>query len=181
MMHLRLSKYVSPLSPLLVVTDENDVLRALEYSDLESRMRQMLTDHYSVFELQGNSTPRAIADALDSYFAGDLAAVDELPTATNGTDFQRKVWKHLRKIEAGTPISYGELAARIGRPSASRAVGAANGSNPIEIVVPCHRVIGASGSLTGYGGGLPRKRWLLDHERRHSTAACVGEPARATV
>ncbi len=102
--------------------------------------------------------------ALRAYFAGDLTAIDNLPVETAGTLFQRLVWRALREIPCGQTISYAQLAQRIGRPAAARAVGLANGANPVSIVVPCHRVIGASGSLTGYGGGLERKRWLLTHE-----------------
>src|SRR6185437_637184 len=94
--------------------------------------------------------------------------IDAILTATAGTAFQREVWRALRDIPAGQTISYGELARRIGRPAAVRAVGLANGANPIGVVVPCHRVIGANGSLTGYGGGLHRKEWLLAHERAHT-------------
>jgi methylated-DNA-[protein]-cysteine S-methyltransferase len=100
---------------------------------------------------------------LQAYFAGELRDF-ELPLAAEGTPFQQRVWRALRDIPYGKTISYGELARRIGQPTASRAVGLANGRNPIAIVVPCHRVIGANGSLTGYGGGLARKRWLLAHE-----------------
>jgi methylated-DNA-[protein]-cysteine S-methyltransferase len=108
-----------------------------------------------------------LTDRLAAYFAGDLFAVDAIETRTGGTPFQRAVWSALRPIPPGTTVSYGELARAIGRPAASRAVGAANGANPIAIVVPCHRVIGANRTLTGYGGGLARKAWLLEHERRH--------------
>ena len=94
---------------------------------------------------------------------------------TAGTAFQRSVWNELRKIPSGSAISYGKLAEQIARPKAVRAVGLANGSNPVGIVVPCHRVIGSNGSLTGYGGGLERKRWLLDHERQHAKGARVGQ------
>jgi methylated-DNA-[protein]-cysteine S-methyltransferase len=107
---------------------------------------------------------------MEAYFAGNRAALDDLQTATNGTPFQRKVWAALRTIEAGETVSYGTLAVRIGQPTAARAVGLANGQNPIAIVVPCHRVIGADASLTGYGGGIERKRWLLAHE------ACAALP-----
>jgi methylated-DNA-[protein]-cysteine S-methyltransferase len=103
---------------------------------------------------------------MRAYFAGNLTAIDDLPVATGGTDFQRQVWRALRQIPCGETISYGELARRIDRPAAVRAVGLANGSNPISVVVPCHRVIGSDGSLTGYGGGIERKRWLLTHEQR---------------
>ena len=95
---------------------------------------------------------------------GDIAVLGKLPVASNGTPFQTSIWRALRKIKDGTTISYAELARRIGKPSAVRAAGLANGQNPISIVVPCHRVIGSDGSLTGYGGGLPRKEWLLRHE-----------------
>jgi methylated-DNA-[protein]-cysteine S-methyltransferase len=103
--------------------------------------------------------------ALQAYFKGELDALTGLPTATQGTDFQRSVWDALRRIPVGRTISYGALANWIGRPRATRAVGLANGANPIAIVVPCHRVIGANATLTGYGGGLERKRWLLAHEQ----------------
>lgn len=109
--------------------------------------------------------PHGLTTAIAAYFSGDLHAIDEISVATAGTAFQRTVWRALRDIPCGTTISYGELARRIGKPDAVRAVGTANGANPIGVVVPCHRVIGANGTLTGYGGGLHRKRWLLDHER----------------
>ena len=105
-----------------------------------------------------------VADALRRYFAGDLAALDAVPAELNGTPFQKTVWQALRRIPPGTTISYGELARRIGQPTSVRAVGAANGANPVAVIVPCHRVIGSNGTLTGYGGGLDRKRWLLAHE-----------------
>jgi methylated-DNA-[protein]-cysteine S-methyltransferase len=104
---------------------------------------------------------------LVAYFAGKLLAFD-LDLAPRGTDFQRRVWNELRRIPYGDTTSYIELARRIGNPNAMRAVGAANGANPIAIIVPCHRVIGHDGKLVGFGGGLPAKRWLLDHERRHA-------------
>ncbi|MBS0261428.1 MAG: methylated-DNA--[protein]-cysteine S-methyltransferase [Planctomycetes bacterium] len=100
---------------------------------------------------------------LAAYFAGELRRFD-LPLAPAGTPFQQTVWRALGDIPYGTTLSYGELARRIGQPQASRAVGRANGQNPISIIVPCHRVIGANGTLTGYGGGIARKRWLLEHE-----------------
>jgi len=103
---------------------------------------------------------------LAAYFDGDVHAIDGVETVPSGTPFQREVWAALRTISAAAPISYGELARRIGRPAAIRAVGAANGANPVAIVVPCHRVIASDGSLHGYGGGIERKRWLLEHEAR---------------
>ena len=104
---------------------------------------------------------------LDAYFDGRSADMPLPPLDMRGGDFERTVWTALLEIPAGTTTSYGAVARRIGHPSASRAVGLANGANPVPIIVPCHRVIGATGALTGYGGGLPRKIWLLDHERRH--------------
>ena len=105
------------------------------------------------------------AEQLAAYFAGELTVFD-LPLAPEGTEFQQKVWMQLRAIPFGETRTYGQLAAKLRRPTASRAVGAANGRNPLGIIVPCHRVIGASGDLTGYAGGLPMKRWLLAHEQR---------------
>ncbi|MET9219829.1 methylated-DNA--[protein]-cysteine S-methyltransferase [Streptomyces sp. NPDC088197] len=116
------------------------------------------------FGPRGDSPVFAAARAqLDAYFAGELTRFD-LPLAMSGTPFQQRVWSALRDIPYGETVSYGELAAILGHPTASRAVGLANGRNPIGVIVPCHRVVGAGGDLTGYGGGLPRKRWLLAME-----------------
>jgi methylated-DNA-[protein]-cysteine S-methyltransferase len=164
-MRLLLKKHPSPVSRLFVVTDEDGAMRALEFEDKESRMHRFLKIHYGTYELKSGSPPASVLRALDEYFDGNYAALDRIKTATGGTPFQRDVWRALRRIRPGSTMTYGELAVRIGRRGASRAVGAANGSNPIAIVVPCHRVIGADGTLTGFGGGLPRKQWLLDHER----------------
>jgi methylated-DNA-[protein]-cysteine S-methyltransferase len=111
--------------------------------------------------------PDVVADAasqLEDYFAGRRRAFD-LPLDLNGTPFQVQAWRALAEIPYGKTVSYGDQARRLGRPHASRAVGAANGRNPLSIVLPCHRVVGTDGSLTGYGGGLETKRWLLEHER----------------
>jgi methylated-DNA-[protein]-cysteine S-methyltransferase len=157
----------TPTGPMRVVTDSERRLRAADWNDHEPRMQKLLRRHYGAgsVELREPSRPSTAARALLAYFEGDLNAVDELPTETNGTAFQRAVWSALRKIPVGRTVSYGALAAQIGNSKAVRAVGLANGANPIAIVVPCHRVIGANASLTGYGGGLHRKRWLLAHER----------------
>jgi O-6-methylguanine DNA methyltransferase len=170
-MHLRLEHWTSPLSPLLLVTDEDGLLRVLEFANLESRMHRLLRDHYGSFTLKQGAAPATVTRALDAYFNGEVQAIDEIQTATGGTPFQRDVWKALRNIPVGTTISYGQLAANIGRAGSARAVGAANGANPIPIVVPCHRVIGANGTLTGFASGLGRKRWLLDHESRFAPTA----------
>jgi O-6-methylguanine DNA methyltransferase len=178
-MNLRLERWASPLAPLLLVTDEEGVLRALDFADYEGRMHRLLRDHYGGCTLQPGAAPGGLTRALEAYFSGDLDALAEIPTATGGTPFQQRVWKALGTIPAATTMSYGQLAAAIGAPAASRAVGAANGSNPIAIVVPCHRVIGANGRLTGYGGGLGRKQWLLEHERRFAPIpAGVGQSDR---
>lgn len=169
-MHLRLHQYVSPLAMLLIVTDEEGAVRALDFADYEARMQRLLKQHYGEYSLQPAAAPADVVAALDAYFAGDLRALNSICTATGGTPFQRKVWQALRAIEPGTTKTYGRLAADLERPAASRAVGAANGANPIAIIVPCHRVIGASGALTGYAGSLPRKQWLLEHERVWSKA-----------
>ena len=128
-------------------------------------MHRLLRTHYgSSFSLSEGKAARSIIDPLEAYFAGDLQGIDAIPVATCGTVFQRAVWAALRRIPAGQTRSYGAIAREIGRPAATRAVGLANGRNLIGLVVPCHRVIGADSSLTGYGGGLHRKHWLLTHE-----------------
>jgi methylated-DNA-[protein]-cysteine S-methyltransferase len=164
-----LSRLATPIGRALVATDGEGRLRVFEWADFESRMQGLLDRFYGpgrvrLAEGVGGAKARPVLDRLKAYFAGDLAAIDAIAAESAGTDFQRRVWKALRQIPAGETWSYNRLARRIGRPAAVRAVGAANGANPISVVVPCHRVIGADGSLTGYGGGLDRKRWLLRHE-----------------
>jgi methylated-DNA-[protein]-cysteine S-methyltransferase len=155
----------SPLGPLLVVSDSMNRLRGLGWQDREDRLRRDLARIYGhPPALVRGAAPAAIRRALQRYFAGKLQAIDEIPVQTGGTPFQSNVWRALRRIPAGTTLSYGRMASRLQCPLAVRAVGFANGSNPVSIVVPCHRLIGADGSLTGYGGGLERKRWLLEHE-----------------
>jgi len=165
-MQFRLERWISPVGELLLVTDEVGQLRALEFEENESRLRRLLNRYYGNVELVDGKAPAELKQSLKAYFDGDMNALDDVATATAGTAFQTEVWKALRSIPAGTTLSYGQLAAKLGRKGASRAVGAANGANPIPIVVPCHRVIGADGSLTGFGSGLPRKKWLLEHESR---------------
>lgn len=166
-MQLRYQSYSSPLSSLLVVFDRAGVVRALDFADYEARMNRLLRLHYRHYVLERDEAPRAVLQSLDEYFAGNLQALNQIPVATGGTPFQRLVWSTLRQIRPGTTKTYGAIAAEVGSAGAGRAVGAANGANPITIVVPCHRVIGADGTLTGYGGSLPRKQWLLDHERQN--------------
>jgi methylated-DNA-[protein]-cysteine S-methyltransferase len=161
---LILERVATPIGEALVVVDEAGALRAFDFSDFESRMRTLMRRHYGDMALQDGQIPDTLRAAIARYFAGDHAALEGLVWKTNGTAFQRKVWAALCTIPTGETLSYKGLAERIGSPTAMRAVGLANGSNPVAVVVPCHRVIGANGSLTGYGGGLPRKAWLLTHE-----------------
>lgn len=169
-MELFVDRLESPIGAIQLVWS-GDVLHALDFHDYDDRLHRLLRRHYRSYTLQPGKAPAHIRAALEAYFAGNLTAIDNIPVETAGTAFQRLVWKALREIPAGVTWSYGELAARIGHPSAYRAVGLANGSNPVGIVVPCHRVIGANGTLTGYGGGIERKRWLLEHERLSLFAA----------
>lgn len=161
---LVLERVPTPIGEALVVTDETGALRAFDFADYEARMRTLMRRHYGEMALEAGVTPPVLRGAIDRYFGGDATAIEGLPWKTNGTAFQRSVWAALCTIPRGQTLSYKGLAERIGKPAAVRAVGLANGSNPVAIVVPCHRVIGANGSLTGYGGGLPRKAWLLEHE-----------------
>ena len=151
---------------MLLISDEQGQVRALDWQDHEARLRRLLGRYYRAAPLVFRDAPRASAAsrALTAYFDGQLAAITSVRVATNGTAFQNQVWAALRGIPHGRTLSYGALAASIGRPKAVRAVGLANGQNPIAIIVPCHRVIGADSSLTGYASGLERKRWLLEHE-----------------
>lgn len=163
---LTLDRIETPVGEVLIVTDAAGAVRALDFADYEVRMHRLLARHYRVHELAEGRAPEAVRAAVAAYFGGEATALDGLAVATGGTAFQREVWAALRAIPAGETRSYGQLAAAIGRPKAVRAAGLANGQNPIAVVVPCHRVIGANGTLTGYAGGIERKRWLLDHEAR---------------
>ncbi|ADM98527.1 methylated-DNA--[protein]-cysteine S-methyltransferase [Dickeya dadantii] len=156
----------TPIGELLLIADENYHLRAVEWREYEEKLSQSLNKRYrhDPFVLKACNNPGGLTDALRAYFAGDLHIIETLPVAAAGTDFQHQVWQALRTISCGSTTTYGELAARLGQPGAARAVGLANGANPISIVVPCHRVIGAQGALTGYAGGIHRKQWLLTHE-----------------
>lgn len=161
---LRLDRLATPIGEAVILTDENGYLRALDWADRESAMARLLRLHYGSVVPEPGAAPERITCLLRSYFDGELGALGSIEYRTAGTPFQRSVWDALAAIAPGETASYGRLAARLGCPKAVRAVGLANGANPISIVVPCHRVIGADGSLTGYGGGIARKRWLLRHE-----------------
>lgn len=163
---LLIDRMATPIGELIVIADRDGRLRTVDWTDHEARMKQLLDRYYgrSGYTLAPSRDPGGFSAALRRYFNGDIAVLSGLPVATAGTPFQNSVWRALRDIQCGTTISYAELARRIDRPNAVRAAGLANGRNPIGIVVPCHRVIGSNGSLTGYGGGLERKQWLLKHE-----------------
>jgi len=163
-----IDKTGTPIGRLLIVCDPEGRLRAIDWEDHEFRMMRLLGRHYPEgFRLCPAKNPAGLTVALDAYMAGDTSAIERLPVETAGTPFQRTVWNALRSIAAGETITYAQLAQRTGKPAAVRAAGAANGANPVSIVIPCHRVIGSNSALVGYGGGLERKRWLLHHE-----AAC---------
>jgi methylated-DNA-[protein]-cysteine S-methyltransferase len=166
MLTLLEDKIATPLGPLWVICDEQFRLRAVEWEEHSDRMEQLLAQHYrrEGYRRVSASDPGGLSQKLRDYFAGDLSVIDTLPTKTAGTPFQRDVWRTLRTIPCGEVMHYGQLATLLGRAGAARAVGAANGSNPVSIVVPCHRVIGSNGTLTGYAGGVQRKEWLLRHE-----------------
>lgn len=166
MLKLLEDKIATPLGPLWILCDEQFQLRAVEWEEHSNRMEQLLDLHYrrEGYKRITARNPGGLSHKLADYFAGDLGVIDALPTATAGTPFQREVWQALRTIPCGQVMHYGQLAGVLGRPGAARAVGAANGSNPVSIVVPCHRVIGRNGTMTGYAGGVQRKEWLLRHE-----------------
>ena len=154
----------SPLGEILIVFDGQH-LCALDFSDYEGRMLKLLNRYYGDVSLEATSDPGGLCGLMQRYFEGDVGRLIGCCSAfSRYAGFNRPCGGSSGRISAGSTWSYGELAKSIGKPTGSRAVGMANGSNPIAIVVPCHRVIGANGSLTGYGGGIERKRWLLQHE-----------------
>lgn len=165
-MRLLLDQFETPVGLLSLVSDGRALI-ALELGEVDHRLHPMLAKRFKgeTVELVDVDDPQGFSSALRAYFDGRFDAIDCLPANGGGTDFQRRVWAALREIPRGTTESYGKLARKIGTPNGMRAVGLANGANPISIVVPCHRVIGADGSMTGFGGGIERKKWLLTHEQ----------------
>jgi methylated-DNA-[protein]-cysteine S-methyltransferase len=175
-MQLFRTLFDTPIGEMLALASD-DGLCALEFTTVKGRARgeermtrlnARLARWFPQHEIVDRQTTilRHTRAWLDAYFDGTSAEVNGLPLDMRGAPFEQRVWKALRAIPPGQTTSYGAIAAALDAPGASRAVGAANGANPVSIIVPCHRVIGASGSLTGYGGGLDRKMWLIDHERR---------------
>jgi methylated-DNA-[protein]-cysteine S-methyltransferase len=163
MTNLEFDRVPSAIGDILVATD-GAALVALDYAGYEARMNALLAKRYGQFRLVARPDPIGASSRVRGYLGGDFAAFDGLPVATGGTPFQEECWRALRAIPVGTVTTYGALAARMGRPNASRAVGHANSLNPVAIILACHRVVGQNRDLTGYAGGLDRKRWLLAHE-----------------
>jgi methylated-DNA-[protein]-cysteine S-methyltransferase len=153
----------SPVGRILFASD-GEAVCALDFEDFASRMNTLLARRFGEVEFRRGSDPMRLRPKLARYFEGDLHGMDALPVRMGGTAFQDTVWTALRTIPAGETWTYGQLATRLNRPKSARAVGHANSLNPVAIIVPCHRVIGASSALTGYAGGLARKQWLLTHE-----------------
>jgi methylated-DNA-[protein]-cysteine S-methyltransferase len=161
-MKLEMDSFQSPLGQVILVARESELV-FVDFEGNEKRMRRLLEARFGAYQLEKASL-LDFKSKLEAYFAGDCDAVNDLKVSTGGTEFQARVWQALREIPSGQTMTYGALAAKLDKPGASRAVGMINGLNPISIVLPCHRVIGANGTLTGYAGGLDRKKWLLEHE-----------------
>jgi len=171
-MLLDYDEFESPIGRLLFASNADGIC-ALDYADYENRMESLLLRRFGAFQFRRGSDPGQLKRILRSYFDGQLNALDQTPVSMGGTAFQAQVWKALREIPAGHTWTYGELATRLGRALAARAVGHANSLNPVAIIVPCHRVIGSTSGLTGYAGGLARKEWLLSHEKSQGTLLSV--------
>lgn len=162
-MKIEIADIASPVGNLTIAVAENRLV-GLCFEGLWPRRRSALEKRDSGCTFARTGDPGGMASRLARYFDGDLGALASIDVETRGTPFQQSVWRQLRLIPAGQTRTYAEIARAIGAPTAVRAVGAANGANPVGIVVPCHRVIGSDGKLTGFAGGLPAKRWLLEHE-----------------
>ena len=163
MTKLMIDKIDFALGQILLVSD-GEKLCAVDFADYESRMMKLLVKRYGAFHLTEQPNPQGFSNRLRAYLAGDFSSIEDIPVSTGGTVFQQQVWQTLRSIPSGTVVTYGELAQKIGKPTAHRAVGMTNSLNPVAIVLPCHRVVGAKAKLTGYAGGLACKQWLLQHE-----------------
>jgi methylated-DNA-[protein]-cysteine S-methyltransferase len=163
MKELQFDTIDSPIGTILIVVDDKHMC-ALDFAECEQRMMTLLKRRYDQVHLTQVTDPCGFSSRVRNYFAGDYRCLDTIPVRTGGTPFQQQVWLALRSIAPGTTTTYSELAAKLGKPTAYRAVGRTNGLNPVGIVLPCHRVIGVDTSLTGYAGGIERKRWLLRHE-----------------
>jgi methylated-DNA-[protein]-cysteine S-methyltransferase len=162
-MNLFTDTIFSPIGNVQLVSSQNAVV-LLDFADNTQRIQKLLEKRFGNYIL--TSKPLEWSKAVQDYFSSNLSALESIPTDTGGTAFQQRVWTALRQIPVGSTWSYLEMARFIGQPTATRAVGMTNGLNPISLILPCHRVIGANGKLTGYAGGMERKRWLLEHESR---------------
>jgi methylated-DNA-[protein]-cysteine S-methyltransferase len=166
-MKLQRIEVPSPIGRIDVVFHDDRVV-GVDFADHRARLHALMRRRFEDGDMVRATRPtpvmRQVRDLFAAYFDGDLDALRRIPVDLRGTDFQRQVWRQLQRIRPGLTVSYAELARRIHRPRSVRAVGAANGSNPLSLIVPCHRAIGSNGALTGYAGGLDRKRWLLEHE-----------------
>jgi methylated-DNA-[protein]-cysteine S-methyltransferase len=158
------AEVASPVGDLVLFA-RAEALVAMAFADRATWIPRQLAARFGTVTYRSGRDPAGAATIVRRYLDGDLHALTAIAVDTGGTPFQARVWQALRQIPAGATQSYGDLARAVGHPEAVRAVGAANGANPVSLVIPCHRVIGSDGKLTGYGGGLPRKRWLLVHER----------------
>jgi methylated-DNA-[protein]-cysteine S-methyltransferase len=156
--------YDTPMGPVEVIVDEAGVVRGLDFTSGSPRLARLMDRMYPGVAQRSGRVPSAVTAALDDYFEGHLDSLWQIAHRTRGTRFQEHVWESLCEIPGGMTCAYLDLARRIGTPGASRAVGLANAMNPVALFIPCHRVIGRSGALTGYAGGLDRKAWLLAHE-----------------
>jgi methylated-DNA-[protein]-cysteine S-methyltransferase len=166
MKELLVDYIASPIGKIVIVVD-GDKLCSLDFEDYTERMMRLLTRRYAEFQLKQVDGPHHFSTRITSYFAGDYGSLAAIPVHTEGTPFQQQVWTSLREIPVGQTFAYSRIAAMIGRPKAARAVGMTISLNPVAIVLPCHRVVGCNGSLTGYAGGLDRKQWLLRHEHAY--------------
>ena len=178
-MKMTLSEWESPLGRMLLASDGLGRVRALEFAERASRLHRNLGEHRGTYAWSAGPTPSAIAHALGAYFAGDLSALDQVEVATAGSALQERAWAALRRLPVGHTTSYGALGKMLGLTDwrAAIDIGAAVGANPIALVVPCHRVVGAQGELKGYAWGLHRKRWLLEHERAIQPQVAAAETA----
>ncbi|WP_437955673.1 methylated-DNA--[protein]-cysteine S-methyltransferase [Sorangium sp. So ce119] len=172
-MELSLDEVESPMGILLLAAG-GGALHGLDFADCAPRFRRSLEARYGAVALRAAADPCGFSSRLKAYLGGDHGALAGIPVEPGGTAFQRRVWAELQRIPPGATRTYGHIAASLGQPSASRAVGLANGRNPICLVIPCHRVVGSGGELTGYSAGIERKRWLLAHE----AGARGGSPER---
>ena len=166
-MELRADEIETPIGELRIAMS-GPLLVALGFAEGWNTLEAWLKRRFGPPTFQPEDDPDGVTSALAAYFRGEMEALDAIPLDPGGTPFQRKVWIAVRKVKAGRTTTYAQIAAKIGSPDAVRAVGGANRVNPIAIVIPCHRVVGSKGALTGYGGGIERKRWLLEHESRHT-------------